>query len=976
MSFRTFNSRHLGLSVEGEKAFLADVVKMRGLAAHSPRANKRAWYTLGTFLVRARKIVPKHLWYTWVQDELELDRNTADRYMAGAALVERFDDDLFSMVGITNGPVICDLADPKIDDSIRDELLSAVMRGVNVTRDDVAERHRDFIDEIATRKGKPGARRLSAEELSLRYPGPGSSASSDNAVTAFKQEYIADLRRMKKLVDNANLGVTLDIGVAVASIKSSDARTYVEGTTGRLYPNQIQTIIEGYENFTKDVTQNGLFIGATQSGKTGTAVGMHLLAPIFYITTGIPLALVHILTSLKSHETQTNEELRNFYRYYGDIKYVFTKTGLNEDFMEDRSLSTYHQSVVNGTKINDDPIVRRRTTTVEEALRQDIASIRHQGMYPVVMVDESHFGATENECEKKVPDFLAAERRAILARARRAIGTEVPMLFMTATAYDLDGLVRHNVMWSVRQRLAEGYVGLNMYLGEPIDPTVTTRKPTIMNFGEYGEKHGIKNFKFINVNMYNKILDKIDDNLEKVYKDFLKWTAKISYPVGMARTPAMKRAQLTNYCEEVESSIRRMIYAVARLNGGKAVDGQPLGMCIRFCHANIRTDRLIKRLALNENIVGVIAFYDQIAATGRGPSVKELVHEHMRLRREKFPKTPEAPYLMICTARARMGDSFPRSCEQFIDFSNSDNPMTPGSITAILQGLFGRSTGMHKNPTVCLSYGNTITLRRYIDTMGLLDRKPNRHSKVKKMESKTVTSVSIRYDLNDERVNRFLDRVNAEIVMADVKQGTINFVKHNIFQKEVNGQTMTITPVMRIAEETGILDYLEANPEIAMKGNIDIPTVRKIEGVLRVARVGDTVTRFHGGKPSLYKYLYPEDANGNPDPNFHGHIYSEYLADEVHKRSQRRIKGEKFGRLHPQLLVKRYDLSHTQIRPVRSAITESVGPANRRVHAVVFPLVNEITYEGLLSGEVSSTRGHHMSDYFTPEMHDEVEETN
>jgi hypothetical protein len=791
--------------------------------------------------------------------------------------------------------------------------------------------------------------------------------------------YTDHLRDMQRIVADSGLGVTLDISAAIVTARSDPARViqfFENDLGGRVFENQMRTAFEAFGHMIFDPFQCGVILGSMQSGKTGTSACLHFFAPIFYLKTGFKICPVHLLTNFASHEHQTLAEVRNFYEFYGDIGIKLAKgtrphEGVNAQFRASPTLGTYRRCVLRSNDAVDNLFIRRRTHGWMKMnnLREEFIGLRGRGLHPIVIVDECQHGASESEASKKVSDEDGPAHRAILSTSRAAIqeaigDTKVPFVCLSATPWDLDALTRDSTMWQVRQRLAKNYVGFNMFLGKPLDPTVSVVTPNYMSFEQYGKKFRIPKLKYVNINMYNNIQSAGVASFK--FSKFEKWAHKFGYTYPPTQN---QTKTLTTYCAEVEDTLRKLIYAVAKTNNGLAKNGETFGFCIRLCNSNKATNAILTKLALDPRKVDVVPFFEGVS--DKLGSVKQILKGRLARRVRDNPALGDAPYMVLVTARARMGDSFPISCEHFIDFSNShDTERSAATMNALLQGLLGRACGVGKNSTVCLSPANVAVIDRYVNSKGRVDRTPSRHSLItQNMETQNLGKMAkVTYGMHPV-LDGFLDRVNAEIIIPTVRQNS----KDLVVDRSAFGLDPYV-PIMRIAEESGALALIEANPGL-LADNMEVHNVSvRGSNKVRIARIGDTDVTVKKGVVRERQYAYPM-LNGEEHPDYKGYIYADYRSDEGIGKASALSSAPKNWTGHDaqihrarkenvlifQMMIARVPRTYKAVRPKLNALTTDQGLVNRRAVMVVMPFLHEVTLEGSMVDEVLTSRAHWSS---------------
>ncbi|HEV2989322.1 MAG TPA: hypothetical protein VG759_12835, partial [Candidatus Angelobacter sp.] len=127
---------------------------------------------------------------------------------------------------------------------------------------------------------------------------------------------------------NLDLGIRLDVSeVAAAARRGADFPKVMRfvrrpDDSGVLHDAQLMTALDCIRNILISPDQNGLVLGAMQSGKTTTSLAMQFAGPIVYLLTGRRLYPIYLITSQTSQEDQTRQEIARFLDFYGEVSIV------------------------------------------------------------------------------------------------------------------------------------------------------------------------------------------------------------------------------------------------------------------------------------------------------------------------------------------------------------------------------------------------------------------------------------------------------------------------------------------------------------------------------------------------------------------------------------------------------------------------------------------------------------------------------
>ncbi|HEV2989124.1 MAG TPA: hypothetical protein VG759_11840, partial [Candidatus Angelobacter sp.] len=433
-----------------------------------------------------------------------------------------------------------------------------------------------------------------------------------------------------------------------------------------------------------------------------------------------------------------------------------------------------------------------------------------KGFSPVLLIDEPQYGASDRFVEN---DDGAIERRPCVLvqffnRIQEALGEDNRdhvFIGFSATPFELHDL---SAVWQVRQYLKSTYTGFNFFGGRVIDANVKVTPPRTVTFSSLGDEIGIPFLSNVSLSAYSgsqRIFDRFAD--------------KIGY-----------EGSQSEYRTEVEAALRNAILKMV-----EAKCDRPIGICLRLFNNNLRSHRLLEALCLPRNAIEVIEYY---GSEYNGQSVKRAIRER---------KHPELPFLIVVTNRARMGDAFPREVRWFLEFSKKAT-----DLNALLQGLLGRACGYDKQSTVVMSDENVMLVEDYREKEGDYIYKTSRHSTVFGGYRRGAPTNILRplLSMDDPMLRKFFARVDKEIVAPHVKQGSNTLSTSRARRGDKRGYRTG--PLLRIAEEMGLFDYLE-RPDVRQRLFPTYPA-------FRIARMHDEVV---GTRDPNRKLTYTLDENGN-----------------------------------------------------------------------------------------------------------------
>ncbi|MBJ6126906.1 hypothetical protein [Microvirga splendida] len=531
--------------------------------------------------------------------------------------------------------------------------------------------------------------------------------------------------RKSVVFDPSEPVVFLDTERAIANVRNSSNAHHINTLASKLrdggvgiHTNQVRTIVACLIEMALNPNKSGVILGPMQSGKTGTALGVAtFIAPILYLLSGIRFYPLFLTTNQISHREQTEEEYRNVRELYGDIEILVGESSLTphkyytspdffsfayatakqSGFAHDEPIDprfdaypspkNYRDVVMGKAALGDSfvlpPVIfgRNPGRSVRD-LRETMKRASDHGFSLLLLMDEPQYGAigdepVEGQNSKGQPTLYGCVTKQILHGIRREVmrsdsGKHI-LIGFSATPFEM--LARD--FFLVRSRLSKNYVGLNMWNGSAIDPTVgQDQRPTVHRLSS---------------------LVHLDPNIRDFAK-FLGATTRSQRFIMGSGLPLEKVQKLAGkmFCRIVEHLLK---------------DRPGAGVCVRFANNNLVTTQLIRNMGLDEHFE--VCRFDSIG--GSGKSIRREIALARPIGRNRL--------LVTVTNKARMGDNFPREIELFLDFTGGKTV----TLNALLQGLFGRACGEAKFfSQVVLSDDAVDTLEAYISSMGKIVTTPSR----------------------------------------------------------------------------------------------------------------------------------------------------------------------------------------------------------------------------------------------------------
>ena len=352
--------------------------------------------------------------------------------------------------------------------------------------------------------------------LEIRDQDPTGVADVERRVS----EYVGHLEKIARVftqhAHELGLGVKLDASGAIQAVKNGTGFARVmrycdrPDDSGVLHDAQLMTALDCVGELLTSPRNNGLVLGAMQSGKTTTSLAFQFAGPIVYLLTDRCLYPIYLITSHTSQEDQTKIEIARFLDFYGElavevddqnrctlIDYV-KKFFIDPVFAFSSTINTYREHVLKhalpdtmmGPRLDD--FIQRRVPG--ESIRRVADLCRRanaKGFAPLLIIDEPQFGASDRLV--KVGDQV--ERRPcvllqIFDRIDEAVGDDASdrvFIGLSATPYELHDI---NAVWKINQYLTSSYTGFNYFGGKVIDADADVDPPRTLSFGEFGREIG------------------------------------------------------------------------------------------------------------------------------------------------------------------------------------------------------------------------------------------------------------------------------------------------------------------------------------------------------------------------------------------------------------------------------------------------------------------------------------------------------
>lgn len=455
---------------------------------------------------------------------------------------------------------------------------------------------------------------------------------------------------------------------------------YEEDRFGRVWDTQINTYAEVLVKCHANPGQNGVVIGSTMCGKTGTANLCYALGPHLYALTGRKHVVVHLLPNKTNIEAQTRQERQLFMALYGQVRFANIRhpeigsISIEEYYTDDEILdfdeTLYAPFDADGSNAS---LTRRSNGQQKKRIFDLVERARELNITLIFVIDEVHHGSQTNSLQGKMLRY---------ARMLQKGGGNF-FIGVSATAWPLSAPKN---LWRVRHRLSKGYVGFNMFDGKVLDPTVETRIPDYVSYREFSEQYNIPDGHIIHRAAYRSerswlALRSDDSDSHDEYRDrYERWVANV---INLLL---------------VEENPRKGKVLIARL----------------FV-SNDETRDFWRAITRKGYLSPKIQSLQFMLPNSEGKDIRRLVRDHRA-------KHGDGPLAILVTGNGRMADNFPKDTKYMLDLTAYSN------WSALIQSA-GRITGNDKGegelPVGVFSPQNVCEIRNYVARKGAPQKKPH-----------------------------------------------------------------------------------------------------------------------------------------------------------------------------------------------------------------------------------------------------------
>lgn len=482
------------------------------------------------------------------------------------------------------------------------------------------------------------------------------------------------------------------------------------------FDNQIRTMVRLLFFVLLNPKRAGIIVGALQSGKTGIGMAIKLMmAPMLYLLTGVRIYPHFISTNQTSHQNQSKKALDAFVKLYGDIEFYATRedeeavnlggyfrafnalvrkemdkfqnnVGHHHDtFSTTPTISTYKETVailddtaMSSDELNslDDVMIRTPGESVN-AVRRLMEIAQKNTFYLLLILDEPQWGASGNYAAVNSKSKLSGGvLNQMFFDDIKDIVSHKNMHMLVGLSASPFGFTDAEKLFSIPAYLPDNYSGPNCFAGELLDPSKPnglSHAPRIYDWDNLGKETGIADVNTLAEMLRGRKLTAKDGDVD----------------------PEQFR---------IDNRIAggKLLYELYYNLVSDKDNPSHYGMLLRGLNNNTNTDKMAREAELDKYFTVVRFYYETVELS------ENLKQELAKLR------YLGKPVLILVTAKARLGDSFPSWIELFMDFSKSN-----GDMNAKLQGVFGRACGVNKpHSKVIVNSGVAYDLRQYIITNG------------------------------------------------------------------------------------------------------------------------------------------------------------------------------------------------------------------------------------------------------------------
>lgn len=432
---------------------------------------------------------------------------------------------------------------------------------------------------------------------------------------------------------------------------------------GVLYDTQVMSCIDVINEYLKSDNDIAI-LGAPQLGKTVVFLSLFFFLPMLEKLKNRTMAAASIsVPNYTNIYEQMFEEARYLLVMYGDVEFIYVggtrpKSTTINAFVADND----HVFGNDGDNWFGAFMGSRNPSGYRNWCEKAAAVARAGVKCMIGIIDESHFGSGVNQLQEKWEngDLDTDSIKEYFPKYRRICVSATLSEQMCQEAISLWSLVP---MW-----VPKTYNGPTKYLGVSLKrlPGVEERLPEIVPYNEFFSGHGIE----LDYPAYHSSIKEVD---------------------GQANPKAVRKKFISNFARVfVQFTTKKHPVMFCRPSRGDMAVSKELA-------AGLKEE--LERLDLSDeyHVLDNVGFLERQRFFKKGSrGLKRTVKRTLKeILKEDFIDNG-LKVIVVNDSRSTMGDSYPKECKYFIDFTNE-----PGTWNSELQGTFGRSCGNDKE-SVCL----------------------------------------------------------------------------------------------------------------------------------------------------------------------------------------------------------------------------------------------------------------------------------
>jgi hypothetical protein len=580
------------------------------------------------------------------------------------------------------------------------------------------------------------------------------------------------------------------------SMRSTVARfaTLNESQLGKVYRAQIATAADVIATSLAK-TRNVAVMGATQSGKSGTLYLLMAIEPVcHFLVHGIQVVPIVSLVNKNDLFEQLRTDFEEFFRLHEGLC-LHRRSGGQVHIAE-----YFHDYV--GERFWDDctfepsqTLVKNSVQNVDE-FQSRLRKAKAKGFKVIDYIDESHYGSAS----AGVFDRMAREQ--ILA-AKDEIG-DVDFRAVSATNWEHSTLGHFETRY---QYLERGYRGIPFFNGADLPCLDHDYKPVPPDILRYTDL-GVPVLNILTYESLKRFRKKSDADEIKSLKSESRRVGGNSRRLGRMIRDVRARPD-SDYKRSWQRYRRSFVGHIATIVERTVIESgeESTGICLRASRVNTECKLLMSHVL------------DELESRGHKDTITAIPyfgqHEKRTVQQTIDAENPEKKrYAIFITAGARMGVTFPRSCQFFVDLTDD-----PSTSTAEMQGTFGRSTGYFRDNKVFVSPSCFESIQYFIKNRGVPSKRPHQSVRIANpMPGRPATYVTL-HKSSVLSMNESADKVRLLHLLARIERTIMKQKEdgHAWVKMQLNEAYDNSKDIWPILEEISCI--LERHPEIGAFGS-------------------------------------------------------------------------------------------------------------------------------------------------------------